>query len=223
MTRGAGSAWGQRGRDRGRRWGPGSCPMASTWQCGQCPQQGGVPWGRWLGTRCGTPALECDSRESSLQAAPLGPDHLSQRHERLPQEVLCPEHSDVRPLGSCHSTPPPTPTPRPPSAPVGPAATLSQAYPEYSEPPRPSHSSEPNLCPSRATPPCPGPILHPSGHPTPVLHPQSHPPRCVLAPSCTLPHQASHGPGSQGGAGAGVWWAPTFCQSPWGMERRRVG
>lgn len=59
---------------------------------GQRGQQGVLKQGGWPGARCGTasPATGCDSREGSLQTAPLGPDHLSQCHERLPQEVLHP-------------------------------------------------------------------------------------------------------------------------------------
>lgn len=57
----------------------------------------GVPMQRGLmrgvaGTWCGTPHCPPwgDSREGSLQAAPLGPDHLSQCHKCLSQEVLHP-------------------------------------------------------------------------------------------------------------------------------------
>lgn len=110
------------------------------------------------------PATGCDSREGSLQASPLGPDHLPQSHECLPQEVLYPEHSTVRPQGLL---PPLLSTPHPPNMHMGTTNTLSQGRSKYPEP----HPM------SQETPPCPGPILYPLG-------PPQKPTPCGLDPSC---------------------------------------
>lgn len=110
---------------------------------------GGVPrWGGWPGARCGTPSptAGCDSREGSLQAAPLGPDHLPQRHERLPQEVLRPEQRVLN-LGAPARSPP-----RPSMSPTCRCPA-----------PRP-----PTLC--RRSHPSPGHILHSQDHPMHTLH-----------------------------------------------------
>lgn len=109
---------------------------------------GGVPrWGGWPGARCGTPSptAGCDSREGSLQAAPLGPDHLPQRHERLPQEVLRPEQRVLN-LGAPARSPP-----RPSMSPTC-----------HCPAPRP-----PTLC--RRSHPSPGRILHSQDHPMHTL------------------------------------------------------
>lgn len=86
-------------------------------------------------------------------------------------------------------------------------------------PPGPAHSPEPTLLPPHTH------TLNPSCTPQTALHPSCTPKATpVVYPSPILPHQAPpQGPGSQGRAGAGVWRAPTFCQSPWGMERWRAG
>lgn len=68
---------------------------------------------------------------------------------------------------------------------------------------------------------CPEPILHPLGHLTAILHPKSHP--CAVS----WPHPAPAGISTRSEF---PWqskgWSVVntyLLQSPWGMERWRVG
>lgn len=257
-TRGAMSPWGHGGRaGAGDGVGVGArAPQLALGSVASVPSRGhaGVEshgaggWGHdAVPAPC--PATRCDSREWFLQAAPLGPNHLPQRHERLPQEVLHPEHSTMRPWGllpqpptthtpsspsQCthrtrrhpalwpHQVPWTHPMPQEPPTPRGlilhlqdhPRCPLHMLW-THPVPPGPSHSPGPILCPPQSHPMCPESILHPSGHPTPILHPQSHP------HGASWPHPAPCP--TRHPCGVGAWWAPTFCQSPWGTERWRVG